>query len=69
MPQWRVGPRGGTREPDLVVVDLDPGPPATIVEELAIPFGAERNMYDLRDNEEFLALYGRLWRKLQEQIS
>lgn len=32
VPQWTVGPRGGVREPDLVVVDLDPGPPATIVE-------------------------------------
>ena len=32
VPQWQVGPRGGVREPDLVVVDLDPGPPATIVE-------------------------------------
>jgi bifunctional non-homologous end joining protein LigD len=32
VPQWRVGPRGGVHPPDLVVVDLDPGPPATIVE-------------------------------------
>ena len=32
MPQWTVGPRGGVREPDLLVLDLDPGPPATIVE-------------------------------------
>lgn len=32
VPQWRVGPRGGVREPDLLVIDLDPGPPATIVE-------------------------------------
>jgi bifunctional non-homologous end joining protein LigD len=31
-PQWTVGPRGGVREPDLLVVDLDPGPPATIVD-------------------------------------
>lgn len=27
-PQWRVGPRGGVRAPDRLVVDLDPGPPA-----------------------------------------
>ncbi|WP_024287988.1 non-homologous end-joining DNA ligase [Cellulomonas sp. KRMCY2] len=27
-PQWRVGPRGGLRRPDRLVVDLDPGPPA-----------------------------------------
>lgn len=32
VPQWRVGPRGGALPPDLIVVDLDPGPPATIVE-------------------------------------
>ncbi|WP_030173149.1 non-homologous end-joining DNA ligase [Spirillospora albida] len=32
VPQWKVGPRGGIRSPDLVVFDLDPGPPATIVE-------------------------------------
>ena len=24
VPQWRVGPRGGARDPDLLVVDLDP---------------------------------------------
>lgn len=32
VPQWTVGPRGGTRAPDLLVFDLDPGEPATIVE-------------------------------------
>ncbi|GAA0222480.1 non-homologous end-joining DNA ligase [Saccharothrix mutabilis subsp. mutabilis] len=32
VPQWAVGPRGGRRSPDLVVFDLDPGPPATVVE-------------------------------------
>ncbi|MCX9192533.1 ATP-dependent DNA ligase [Carbonactinospora thermoautotrophica] len=32
VPQWRVGPRGGVRKPDLLVFDLDPGAPATIVE-------------------------------------
>ena len=32
VPQWTVGPRGGIRHPDLLVFDLDPGPPATIVE-------------------------------------
>ncbi|GAA2755629.1 non-homologous end-joining DNA ligase [Actinopolymorpha rutila] len=31
VPQWRVGPRGGVRRPDLLVVDLDPGPPADLV--------------------------------------
>lgn len=32
VPQWTVGPRGRVREPDRLVLDLDPGPPATIVE-------------------------------------
>lgn len=32
VPQWTVGPRGGIHEPDLLVFDLDPGEPATIVE-------------------------------------
>ncbi len=44
-------------------------PPAFIVEEVPIPFGTNRNMYDLRDDPAFLALYGRLWRKLKEQIA
>ncbi|HEX6345394.1 non-homologous end-joining DNA ligase [Umezawaea sp.] len=32
VPQWTVGPRGGKRSPDLLVFDLDPGAPATVVE-------------------------------------
>lgn len=32
VPQWTVGPRGAVREADRLVFDLDPGPPATIVE-------------------------------------
>ena len=32
VPMWRVGPRGKVHNPDLLVFDLDPGPPATIVE-------------------------------------
>jgi bifunctional non-homologous end joining protein LigD len=32
VPQWTVGPRGGRRHPDLLVFDLDPGSPATIVD-------------------------------------
>ncbi|OLT47968.1 ATP-dependent DNA ligase [Saccharomonospora sp. CUA-673] len=32
VPQWTVGPRDGRKEPDLLVFDLDPGEPATIVE-------------------------------------
>jgi bifunctional non-homologous end joining protein LigD len=32
VPQWTVGPRGGVHGADLMVFDLDPGPPATIVD-------------------------------------
>ncbi|RJL33490.1 non-homologous end-joining DNA ligase [Bailinhaonella thermotolerans] len=32
VPMWRVGPRGKVHAPDTLVFDLDPGPPATIVE-------------------------------------
>ncbi|GAA1535281.1 hypothetical protein GCM10009678_17130 [Actinomadura kijaniata] len=32
VPQWTVGPRGGRRKPDLMVFDLDPGAPASIME-------------------------------------
>lgn len=31
-PQWRVNDEGTVHPPDLLVVDLDPGPPASIVE-------------------------------------
>ncbi len=32
LPQWTVDENGDRRTPDLLVFDLDPGPPATIVE-------------------------------------
>jgi bifunctional non-homologous end joining protein LigD len=32
VPQWTVGPRSAQHPPDLLVFDLDPGPPATVVE-------------------------------------
>ena len=32
IPQWKVDKAGERRTPDLLVFDLDPGPPATIVE-------------------------------------
>ena len=35
-PQWRVGPRGGARAADQLVLDLDPGPPATVAECCAV---------------------------------
>lgn len=31
-PQWTVGPRGGVRDADRIVIDLDPGPPAGLAE-------------------------------------
>ncbi|SHM51414.1 non-homologous end-joining DNA ligase [Cryptosporangium aurantiacum] len=36
VPQWQVGPRGGVRGTDLLVFDLDPGAPATVVECSAV---------------------------------
>ncbi|MEP6667363.1 MAG: non-homologous end-joining DNA ligase [Nocardioidaceae bacterium] len=32
VPQWKVGPRGGPQDADLVVFDLDPGAPADIID-------------------------------------
>lgn len=32
VPQWRVRPDGEVDAPDLLVLDLDPGPPASVVE-------------------------------------
>ncbi|WP_432565359.1 non-homologous end-joining DNA ligase [Kineococcus sp. SYSU DK003] len=32
VPQWRVGPRGGVRAPDRLVIDLDPGQGAGLPE-------------------------------------
>ncbi|WP_236795130.1 non-homologous end-joining DNA ligase [Amycolatopsis sp. GM8] len=32
VPQWTVGPKDARRNPDLLVFDLDPGEPATVVE-------------------------------------
>jgi bifunctional non-homologous end joining protein LigD len=31
VPQWQVGSRGAVRDPDLLVVDLDPGAPADVL--------------------------------------
>lgn len=45
VPQWTVGPRGGVHGADLMVFDLDPGPPATIV-DCARVAGVVRELLD-----------------------
>jgi len=35
-PQWKVGPRDGVHGADQLVLDLDPGPPATVAECCAV---------------------------------
>lgn len=47
VPQWKVGPRGAPKGADLLVIDLDPGTPATIVECCRV---AERLREILRDD-------------------
>jgi bifunctional non-homologous end joining protein LigD len=37
-PQWSVGPRGGLRNPDRLVIDLDPGAPAGLRECARVAF-------------------------------
>lgn len=46
VPQWRVGPGGSVQPPDLIVVDLDPGPPATIVECCRVALGLRAELGD-----------------------
>ncbi len=38
VPQWKVGPRGGPQDADLLVFDLDPGPPADIIDCCNVAF-------------------------------
>ncbi len=42
--------------------------PARAVREFEIPFGDERNMMELRENEAFLRLYGEIWESLAREI-
>jgi bifunctional non-homologous end joining protein LigD len=62
-PQWKVGPRGAAKPPDLLVIDLDPGPPATIVEccRVAELIRAEspRQWYAKTSGSKGLQLYAR----------
>ena len=46
VPQWQVGPRGGVRGTDLVVFDLDPGAPATVVECAAVAVRLREVLHD-----------------------
>jgi bifunctional non-homologous end joining protein LigD len=66
-PMWRVGASGAAR-PDLVVADLDPGPPATVVDcarvalALREPMGAlvEGPLCVKTSGSKGLQVYGRL---------
>ncbi len=42
--------------------------PATVARAFPVPFPRERDVTEIREHPEFLALYGELWRALQEQI-
>lgn len=43
--------------------------PARIVNDYPIPFGHDRAMLELREQPEFLELYGKLWHDLRLEIS
>lgn len=42
--------------------------PATVYKRFDIPFGAQRNFLELRENPAFLELYGQVWEQLAVQI-
>jgi NitT/TauT family transport system ATP-binding protein len=42
--------------------------PARVFTSFSIPFGEERNMFELRDDPKFLSLYGEIWEQLAYQI-
>jgi bifunctional non-homologous end joining protein LigD len=49
VPQWQVGPRGGVRNPDRLVIDLDPGPPAGLTSARRLRYwsrATERRAHD-----------------------
>jgi bifunctional non-homologous end joining protein LigD len=46
VPQWRVGPRGGVHDPDLMVFDLDPGAPAGMDEAREVALLLRRLLED-----------------------
>jgi NitT/TauT family transport system ATP-binding protein len=43
--------------------------PGRVVAVHEIPFGEDRNVFELRDTPEFLELYGQLWHELSTQIA
>ncbi|MBT0772680.1 non-homologous end-joining DNA ligase [Kineosporia sp. J2-2] len=46
VPQWRVGARGAAKDPDLLVIDLDPGAPAGLPECAEVALAVRRKLED-----------------------
>ncbi|GAA3606657.1 hypothetical protein GCM10022223_23180 [Kineosporia mesophila] len=46
VPQWRVGPRGAAKDPDLLVIDLDPGAPAGLPECAEVALAVREKLED-----------------------
>jgi len=46
VPQWRVGPRGGVRNPDRLVIDLDPGEGAGLPECAEVALAVRERLAD-----------------------
>ena len=72
-PMWRVGPRGAAKSPDLLVIDLDPGAPATIVEccrvaEL-VRAGSAREWHAKTSGSKGMQLYAKMTGKRSESTS
>ncbi len=63
-PMWRVGPRGAAKAPDMLVIDLDPGPGTSIVEccRVAEIVRAESNRewYPKTSGSKGMQLYARV---------
>ncbi len=72
-PMWKVGPRGAAKPPDLLVIDLDPGPPATIVEccrvAEVIREESDREWYAKTSGSKGMQLYSKTSAKLESRPS